>query len=185
MRLEADENHAVPKAAIEDEMARLHCEEENAMSMIGRAWSTISSHLLRERGRWVRPRESRNVNEAEHLPLGATRVLQLDRSIYKCVHKLPYMTDVEGPDALFDGDEQYFLMRVLVGDNALFIEAFHVETGQEVPVVASLTARHEMMRTYQGLGKEERYINLQVQFAAFSLVDVDEGGARYAVIQMA
>ena len=42
-----------------------------------------------------------------------------------------------------------------------------------------------MMRTYQGLGKEERYINLQVQFSAFSLIDVDEGGARYAVIQMA
>ena len=54
-----------------------------------------------------------------------------------------------------------------------------------MPVVASLTARHEMMRTYQGLGKEERYINLQVQFSAFSLIDVDEGGARYAVIQMA
>ena len=133
----------------------------------------------------MRPRDSRNLNEAEHLPLGTTRVLQLDRTIYKCVHKLPYMTDAQGPDALFDGDEQYFVMRVKVDDNALFIEASHVETGQEVPVVASLTARHEMMRTYQGLGKEERYINLQVQFSAFSLIDVDEGGARYAVIQMA
>ena len=86
-------------------------------------------------------------------------------------------------DPAFEG-EQYCLMRVHVDDTLLQIEAFHVDSSTELPVVATLTARTEMMRTYQGLGEQERYINLQVQFAGFAVVDVDEGGVVYQAVSM-
>ena len=97
--------------------------------------------------------------------------------VYNCVHRV----ESASADEAWAG-EQYFRMRVIVEDAELALEAFHVASAAELPVTASLASRREMLRTYQALGPQERYINLQVQFAVYAVIDVDEGGAVYQAV---